>query len=1084
MLGAHQAQYDDNGNITGFNCDNKLVGRLLNELNRNQAALEEAYAGQYDLYSKHYNDNREKLIVEAAGKLVAKHMFLHQYAKTPSIKSRVARVVDAIKDFFKNWDWKKLYHAIFKSESIASQLARDLMSGKLADEMKLEKITSKDRYLQLEKDLTNKSDILSKVIKTTTSQLQILSRRLKLSMGKGATSASIDAVKRQIAKFETVAENQKLELTIVDYMQNASKFMKDAEASLDAAINNRPANAVCRKLRIVKDTLFGYESVFKDIRNAIADGELKDEDGIKDILTAVEAQIADFWTKYDRISMMYFEKFLEGVYGKDGVTVKFGKDKGRVITIHEMARRADHDVSFASRWLDAMSDADDYVLQAVDNVTRDAKLDAREKVNKLRPKLEAAMAALIKEQGNRDQSWMYERRKINGKTARTGRYISQEQADKLSDAKREFYNVFMELKGLADACCPDSFVSKRKMIMLRKEHYEKLKEAQNARGVMNEEWDAVKRMFLEMDDIETDNDNLKDFEGNIVDQLPLKFLNKGKKETYDDMTEDAATSLMAYLGMAFEYHELNNVIGLIENARYMSSKRDVEKKKILTVGKQGEFHFNEPYTVKQAQTHIQGMLNDFITMHVYGHLAKDEGTFGNTKISKRKVVNSLVGYTSLSQMALNIHQRIANINTGFTQIVVETAGKEIKAKDVAWASGIWMKESADRLAETGKTDYDNKLSLWMDKFDIHQDNGRDTRTTKYGRKNVSRAFNSHLLYAGLTVGEDYLAGTTALAYAKNFKLKGPNGEDSNLWDAYEVKYVNPKAKTGAYLQLKEGYKKADGTELTADDERKFQKKVVATNFALQGIYNIDDRSAVQQHSIGALAIMYRKWIAPALKRRYSGVRYSKLRDDYTEGYYRTAIREIKDTFNDWLNPVSEEESKRTIIQILTDLRAFRTTVLLNWDKMTPYEQGNCRRACRELGITFGLILSSMLLAKLPPDDHDGDEFLCWADNFAMSQLFRLRSEISSQAPTPNLINEASRILSSPFAAMRPLKNAVDGLNLLWLPNYQEEIKSGRYKGKKKAYKYFINLPIISMFKKVDNFVDPSDMINFYKNQLY
>ena len=105
----------------------------------------------------------------------------------------------------------------------------------------------------------------------------------------------------------------------------------------------------------------------------------------------------------------------------------------------------------------------------------------------------------------------------------------------------------------------------------------------------------------------------------------------------------------------------------------------------------------------------------------------------------------------------------------------------------------------------------------------------------------------------------------------------------------------------------------------------------------------------------------------------------------------------------------------------------------------------------------------------------------WWDKTLYSQLLRLRTELGSQAPTPMFVDEAMHILRSPFAAIEPLTNTINALQLLWIPNYETKIKSGKYRGHSKAYKYFRELPIISMFKKVDNFIDPTPMINYYKN---
>ena len=231
--------------------------------------------------------------------------------------------------------------------------------------------------------------------------------------------------------------------------------------------------------------------------------------------------------------------------------------------------------------------------------------------------------------------------------------------------------------------------------------------------------------------------------------------------------------------------------------------------------------------------------------------------------------------------------------------------------------------------------------------------------------------------------------------------------------------------------------------------------------------------------------MYRKWIAPALKRRYAGIQYSKLRDDYTEGYYRTALRMAGDSIKDWFAPVSEEESEKTVFNLLFDFNAMKNAISLNWDKMNEYEKGNIKKAVRELGVVIGLFIASGLLIKFPPEDHDDNKFLSWADDILLTQLLRLRSEIGSQAPTPQILQEALRIGSSPVAALRPLTDGIQAtVNMFWIPNYFEEVKSGKYAGRKKAHKYFMKLPIISLFRKFDNFIDPTDMINFYKNQNY
>ena len=86
----------------------------------------------------------------------------------------------------------------------------------------------------------------------------------------------------------------------------------------------------------------------------------------------------------------------------------------------------------------------------------------------------------------------------------------------------------------------------------------------------------------------------------------------------------------------------------------------------------------------------------------------------------------------------------------------------------------------------------------------------------------------------------------------------------------------------------------------------------------------------------------------------------------------------------------------------------------------------------------------------------------------------------AQAPL-GIVPEAFRVFENPFAALTVLQSTLNVIQLMWLPNYTTEIKSGKYRGHKKAYKYFREFPIIAMFKKVENFIDPSPMIRYYQN---
>ncbi len=1071
--------------------EHPLVQRLLTALNNNEDALREAYDGMYDEYTKAYGEeNRDKLVLEAAGKLVAKQMLREERIHNSPIRRLLSRVIEAIKSLLRRFSHNEVQDAIFEATEVSSQLARELLGGKLLDDMSLSNIAVTGQLAKLEKtkkDLTDKHDILSRLLQIENKRYAILKKRVGYH-NKDAKSKALSATEDQIKKLEVAMRNNKTEDAILMYLSNSIDFLKATHTSLTEAVSSgRPANSICRKLCTVRDTLCSFAKAASFIRGAIQDNEIPNSAVLTRALNEISGITQNFYDEYMSIARTYFEEMLSSVYGEHGRTITVGKNKGRTITIQEMARKADHDISLASRWFNSIADCNDYVLKAIDDVTRDAKVRARKRAAQVRPKIEVAIADLVRETGSRDQSFMFEMTTgKDGKKHRTGYYISEKDSQKLTAAQKKFYDRVIAIKKEADACIPNTLVEKpTQMIMVRKYTMDRFKDAEGANGKALEAWEGLKNTILDTsDNFDPDyQEVVVDFEGNRVDMLPVRFVKKGISESFDDMTDDVATSLMAYAGMAFEYNELNGVVNILENAKYMAAERDVVQKSGNRTQRESieteTTVFREPFTKKAAQLHAQQALEAFYSMHIYGHRAADEGTIGKTRISKRKLTDFTNRIVSLSQMALNLPQRIANISTGTMQIAIETAGRGVfNAKDVAWASGIYMKESADRLIETGKTDFDNKLSLWGEYFDVHQDNGRYDAKYKKGR--MSRIFNQNLLYAGLTMGEDYLSMVTSLATARNIKVKSPSGKTETLWDAYEVRYHDAVNKTGAYLALKAGYTKLDGTAITDADEKRFAKQVISLNFDLQGIYNLDDRAAVQQYSFGALIIMYRKWIAPSIKRRYGPAQYNALKGTEEEGYYRTLFRTLYKATVDAKDAVTEEQGAKALLNVIADVRAFADSVRLNWDKLTPYEKSNISRALTDLGIVCGLLLSCALLLRLPPNDHDGNETLSWLDSLALSQLLRLRAEMSSQSPI-GIVPEAFRVFQNPFAALTVIQSTLNIFQLMLPSNYITEIKAGKYRGHKKAYKYFREFPIIAMFKKVENFIDPSPMIRYYQN---
>lgn len=1072
--------------------DHPLVRRLLDAVASSEEAMREAFGNMYDVYVEKYSSEfsddeqgrqqfRDKMILEAAGKLVAKNLLYQEEVNTGFLRRIIKRVVDAIKDFFRTkFDRHEIKDAILDAQEISSQLARELMSGRVSDLLKVENVRASGKMLSAKQDISRREDIMGKLLQNATKRMSVFESRLRFAKETNK-QAITNAAKRELENLEASIDKLSLEEGVYKYLGDSLDFLAEVERVLDEVANDGTygMNTVCRYLRIYGDAMNSVASALADIKKSISDGEFDASPDFMEVYKKTVGVVDAFGVKYQKLSTEYFENLLRGFYGPHGKTITIGKDKGKTITIEEMARRAEHDITLASRFFHSLADCNDLALKAFDNTVRNAKNSARKRTAANRAKIEEAFERLVRETGSRDQSFMFQYEMKDGKRVKNGLYITEEDAKKLSPAKKHFYDVMMEIKHEIDSYLPESEVGPLKIVMITKSHMERAADSASVKEGALELWEGVRNSILDTsDNIDYENEQVRvDFAGNRIDMLPIHYVRKAPNLTFDDMSDDVASTILAYAGMGNEYNELSGIIDWLEVSKDAASRRDIvmktgRKTQIETINDESsDYTYSKPYTTSQFKSHMQDALNDYFHMHLYNGLQRDEGTIGNTRIDKRKAANMLNHFASLSQMAVNLQQRISNVSTGLAMIVIESAGKgEFNAKDIGWATKIYLKHTPDRLLGFGSTNNDNKLSLWIDYHDVTNDNGREDKNKRYGKSRTKRVLNENLLYSGMLAGEDYLASVTSLALARKFKVKNTKtNKIETLWDAYEVAYVDPANKSGAYLKLKDGYVKEDGTPITKEDEFRFSKHVAGVNFELQGIYNLDDKSAIQQYALGALIIMYRKWIAPALKRRYGGVDYSSLKEQDVEGYYRTAGRLIGDVYQN----------------IRVDGENLMTAVKMAWSKMNDYEKGNCRKAMTELGIILGCVVAIAGLSKWEPDDDDDmPKAVSWLDHQFLYQLMRLRNEVGSQAPTPMLVDEASKLLKSPMAATRPLAAGLDAFQLLVPSNYFTEVRSGRYKGHTKAHKYFFDLPIISMTRNIHNFEDPSSLIKFYNSKSY
>lgn len=1097
--------------------ESPIINRLINNLNSN-GLVDEILGDEYDTYNTLYNGDTAKLAKEAAGKLLAKHLLKSEPIEQKPYKNLLERVISAIKSFFKTINVNQIQKAIYEADKDFGRLARDILNGRMDEEISIDNIKSSDLFYQTNERIQRDRKVLQNIINNELKRLKIYEKRNPNSQFSTNQRLLIDRLEMELY------DNNEIE-GIYSFLDNALEELQKVSYRLEL-LRDTPATNVNERasvLRDVRNYMYSYKNIIEDIRRALVDEERYDDNRygqrVRVLLDNASILLGDLFVKYNSVSMPLFVDFIKPFVGEN-IMIPFGKFKGKVIKAEDLVKMADEDISSFDRWLDSMADSSDYALKIMDQAVKKSKEQARFRTIDVMKQLQAATIKLEKA-GVKNTDWMFER---DSKGNLSGNYISEinqalfkekvremfkslnekygknpvgenaekykkerqawfdanmeivngkkvpkmsiygnKQYQRLNAAQKEYYDTVMNIKSQLDSYLPGKYTTLTNAVKIRKDLLERVKSSDGVRSGAKQIWESIKDEFIRRtDDVDFgDRATVKDFEGNEVQTLPIYFTKLKEGESANDLSTDIVSTLTAYAAMANDFDEMNKVIDVLELGRDLLRERQVIQtqggkplvEKFKAVGRKVE----SKLTKEGEATRFVQRLNDFFEMQVYGRYMADEGTFGKTNIDKGKVANFINRVTSMNNLALNVLSGISNIATGKVMMRIESfAGEFFNEKNTITADRIYGQSLPAYLAEIGNRVKTSKLALWDELFNVMQEYEQDVREVNFDRKTwFSRMFGTSTLFFMNNAGEHWMQNRTSLALADAYKMKAPNGKIVSLWDAMEVVPIDKNnKKLGAKLQLKQGYKKADGSDFTQDDIIKFSRRSAAINQRMHGIYNKADRSAVQRLAIGRMGMMFRKWIKPSLNRRFKSASYNYDLDAWTEGYYRT--------------------SGRFLLQLARDLRETQFNIAARWNELTSTEKANIKRALTETG-HFLAVMAIIGLIEWS-DDKDRP----WLVRMTEYQMRRLYTELGAMIPGKSMISEGLKIIKSPAAGVNTIENILDLTKLLNPWNYTDEIQSGRYEGHSTAYKSFFESPVIPMNRTIYKGLHPETGIPFFK----
>jgi hypothetical protein len=683
-------------------------------------------------------------------------------------------------------------------------------------------------------------------------------------------------------------------------------------------------------------------------------------------------------------------------------------------------------------------------------------------------------------------------------------YYPSKEWQALTNEQREFMTTFFDCKRRLDKWIPLYTGDSTKAIIVRKSGLQrlfsafKLNKTEFDAGIMENIKDALGDLTKRKDTDEEFGETsiLMNLQGKEVKKIPIYHTSKSINTKISSLSHNLVANMCIYAQTATNYKAMAQIINILELGKDALSFRQTVKrdgiKALFNPVKHNKNSFKTYLYLDGDKTNWSKRLDNYLDMQVYGRLKVGE-------ISKTAdLFGRAVG---LFTTAVNILVGITNILQGLSQINIEMfAGEHFTMGDLIKAKYYYWKNILPVIVDSQKMIKDSKLSLLSEDFNVMQEFERNTKDMgQYEKNPLYRNSLSSTLYLLNHIGEHYMQHITFLAMMYHEKVYNQDGIAVNMLDLFEVKPLDSSNKSlGSYLSIKkykhngydsQVYKTKDGQTIVTmeqlkarqqgtkydlyspkllhdneiaeyDFKHKLSRKSAKLNQDMHGIYNEDDRNQLQQKAWGGLFMMYRKHIMPNLMKRWKQSYYDADLDTFTTGFQRTLL--FNKIFSTKLDEVTGNR---------------KWALISTW---TPQER---RNLMRNLGQMFNWVTNNLFITLLENCADDDDDL--WIKLLLIS-AYRNKTENSpfellSLLSKHNLLKEWLRLADQPVVGTSIVEKYSNLFSLLDPSVYVDEVKSGPYKGKKKAVKVLYEC--VPTMKQFISFKDPDKSLQYYRRDV-
>jgi len=502
-------------------------------------------------------------------------------------------------------------------------------------------------------------------------------------------------------------------------------------------------------------------------------------------------------------------------------------------------------------------------------------------------------------------------------------------------------------------------------------------------------------------------------------------------------------------------------------------------------------------------------------MQLYGEFLKPNKT--------NKSLQQLRNYTALVGLGFNVQAAAKNVGMAGVQLRLEArAGIHYNKSDLNKARMDYFKNIASIRADKDKRLSSNKISALIKEFQVLDEyteiieQSHDLNLTREGttqaaikKKQALKKLNE-LAFGMTNIVEHNAHNQTLLAMMYSHRIftdengkktivsrhdyvnKFENSKDLNILKIKDKAYTKQFIEESAERKKKRAESFEKNTEsfesmfdfkdgiLTIKTDKNgkrlldetsihdFELKVQGVNHKLHGIYNREDKGAIENIMMGQMLMQFKHWLPAMWVERFgttgnpfnTATHWNERRQEESIGNYNALWKMVGKSTSAHISQVRDLNGDvhpiEAIQAFLTGVLQFTMHAKVYYHTMNSYEQAALMKAVNEVMTGLAMTATIVVVSANVPDEKK-DSVLY---NFPMYVLKGLRQEVLGLTPVVGWTDQALMMTKSPFAAFDIIEDIVKlTLRTLALPVRGEDnyFKAGRNKGRLKAVDSAIKL---------------------------